>query len=191
MGGSGEFGERDRLSARNFGVVAAMQGVHRIIYLGGLGDPSANLSKHLRSRQETGEVLRRSGVPVTEFRAGMVVGSGSLSFEMLRHLTERLPVMICPRWVFTRSQPIAIRDILQYLISTLTAPESAGRIIEIGGADVLTYADMMYAYARERRLTRWLIPVPVLTPALSSHWVHWMTPVPVGIARPLIQGLAQ
>ncbi len=189
MGGSGEFGERDRLSARNFGVVAAMQGVQRIIYLGGLGDPSANLSKHLRSRQETGEVLRRSGVPVTEFRAGMVVGSGSLSFEMLRHLTERLPVMICPRWVFTRSQPLAIRDILQYLISTLTAPESAGRIIEVGGADVLTYADMMYAYARERRLTRWLIPVPMLTPGLSSHWVHWMTPVPVGIARPLILGL--
>lgn len=189
MGGSGEFGERDRTSARNFGVVAAMQGVRRIIYLGGLGDPSANLSKHLRSRQETGEVLRASGVPVTEFRAGMVVGSGSLSFEMLRHLTERLPVMICPQWVYTRSHPIAIRDILQYLISTLTVPESAGRIIEVGGTDVLTYADMMYAYARERRLTRKLIPVPVLTPALSSHWVHWMTPVPVGIARPLILGL--
>lgn len=189
MGGSDEFGERDRTLARNFGVVSAMQGVRRIIYLGGLGDPDTNLSKHLRSRQETGDVLRRSGVPVTEFRAGMVVGSGSLSFEMLRHLTERLPVMICPRWVFTRSQPIAVRDILQYLISALTVPESAGRIIEVGGADVLTYADMMYAYARERRLRRWLIPVPVLTPGLSSHWVHWTTPVPAGIARPLIQGL--
>jgi uncharacterized protein YbjT (DUF2867 family) len=189
MGGSGEFGERDRLSARNFGVVAAMQGVQRIIYLGGLGDPEANLSHHLRSRQETGEVLRASGVPVTEFRAGMVVGSGSLSFEMLRHLTERLPVMICPRWVFTRSQPIAVRDILQYLVGTLTVPESAGRIIEVGGPDVLTYADMMYAYARERRLKRWLIPVPALTPGLSSHWVHWMTPVPAGIASPLILGL--
>ena len=181
--------QRDRLSARNFGVVAAMSGVHRIVYLGGLGDPEADLSKHLRSRQETGEILRRCGVPVTEFRAGMVVGSGSFAFEMMRHLAERLPVMICPRWVFTRSQPIAIRDMLQYLTRALTVPQSAGRIIEVGGPDVVTYADMLHIYAHERGLRRLLIPVPVLTPGLSSHWVHWMTPVSIAIARPLILGL--
>ncbi len=126
---------------------------------------------------------------MTEFRAGMVVGSGSLSFEMLRHLTERLPLMICPRWVFTKTQPIAIRDVLSYLLAALDHPESRGKIIEIGSPDVLTYADMMMGYAHARRLKRLLIPVPVLTPSLSSHWVHWMTPVPWSIARPLIEGL--
>ena len=189
MSGSADFGERDRRSARNFSVVAAMSGVRRIIYLGGLGDPQANLSEHLRSRQETGAVLRRSGVPVTEFRAGMVVGSGSLSFEMLRHLTERLPVMIGPHWVFTHSQPIAIRNVLQYLIAALTTPESAGRIIQIGGADVVTYADMIQIYARERRLRRLLISMPAPATNLSAPWVHWVTPLPTDVARPLIDGL--
>ena len=189
MGGSTEYDERDRRSARNFGVVAALCGVRRIIYLGGLGNPQTNLSDHLRSRQETGDVLRQSGVPVTEFRAGVIVGSGSLSFEMLRHLTERVPIMIGPHWMHTRSQPIGIRNVLQYLIAALTVPESAGRIIEIGGADVVTYADMIQIYARERRLRRLLISVPAPGANLSAPWVHWITPVSTNVARPLIDSL--
>jgi uncharacterized protein YndB with AHSA1/START domain len=133
--------------------------------------------------------MTAAGVPVTEFRAAVIVGSGSLSFEMVRYLTERLPVMLCPRWVMQRIQPIAVRDVLSYLVASLEVPESAGRIIEIGGADVLTYREMLLGYAKLRGLRRWLLPVPVLTPELSSHWVHWMTPIPVGIARPLIEGL--
>ncbi|HSR30991.1 MAG TPA: SDR family oxidoreductase, partial [Anaerolineae bacterium] len=146
-------------------------------------------SVHLSSRQETGAALREAGVPVTEFRAAVIVGSGSLSFEMIRYLTERLPVMICPRWVYTRIQPIAIRDVMSYMVGALEVPESAGRIIEIGGADVQTYGDMMKGYARVRGLRRLLIPVPVLTPHLSAHWVHWVTPVPAGIVYPLIEGM--
>jgi uncharacterized protein YbjT (DUF2867 family)/uncharacterized protein YndB with AHSA1/START domain len=184
-----EYRERDIVVARNFGQAAKDAGVERIIYLGGLGDPESQLSVHLRSRQETGAALREAGVPVTEFRAAVIVGSGSLSFEMVRYLTERLPVMICPRWVYTRIQPIAIRDILSYMVSTLEVPESAGRIIEVGGADVLTYGDMMKGFAQVRGLRRLLIPVPVLTPHLSAHWVHWMTPVPSGIVYALIEGL--
>ncbi len=189
MGGTGEFSERDVTAAQNFSRAAAQAGVRRIIYLGGLGDPDSQLSPHLRSRQETGAALRESGVPVTEFRAGMVVGSGSLSFEMLRHLTERLPVMIAPRWVYTRTQPIAIRDILSYLTQALAVPESAGQTIEIGGADILTNAAMMQIYARLRGLRRLIIPVPLLTPHLSSYWVHWTTPVPAAVSQPLIAGL--
>jgi uncharacterized protein YbjT (DUF2867 family) len=181
--------ERDIAVARSFSQAAKTAGVERIIYLGGLGDPAAHLSDHLRSRQETGAALAESGVPVTEFRAAIIVGSGSLSFEMIRHLTERLPVMVCPRWVFTRIQPIAIRDVLSYLIAALGTPESAGRVIEIGGADVVSYGEMMKGYARVRGLRRLLIPVPVLTPHLSAHWVNWMTPVNAGIVYPLIEGL--
>lgn len=184
-----EYRERDIIVARNFGHAAKAAGIERIIYLGGLGDPDTQLSVHLRSRQETGAALREAGVPVTEFRAAVIVGSGSLSFEMIRYLTERLPVMICPRWVYTRIQPIAIRDILDYMVDALKVPESAGRIIEVGGADVLTYGDMMKGYAKVRDLRRLLIPVPVLTPRLSAHWVHWMTPVNAGIVYPLIEGL--
>ncbi len=189
MGGHTTFRARDIEAARNFACAAAEAGVQHIIYLGGLGAAESQLSEHLRSRQETGEALRSSGLPVTEFRAGMVVGSGSLSFEMLRNLTERLPIMLCPRWVFTRTQPIAIRDVLNYLIAALHTPTSWGQIIEIGGSDVLTYADMMLGYARLRGLRRQLLPVPVLSPRLSSHWVHWMTPVSSAIARPLVEGL--
>jgi hypothetical protein len=163
--------------------------VKRIIFLGGLGDPHTDLSQHLRSRQETGSALREAGVPVTEFRAAIIVGSGSLSFEMIRYLTERLPVMICPRWVFTRVQPIAIQNVLDYLMAALESPETAGRILEVGGRDVLTYAEMMTGYARARGLKRWLIAVPVLTPRLSSYWVHLITPIPARIAQPLIKGL--
>ncbi|HRX04036.1 MAG TPA: SDR family oxidoreductase [Anaerolineae bacterium] len=183
------FHQRDLRAARTFGQVAAAAQVGRIIYLGGLGDPEADLSRHLRSRQETGDALRESGVPVTEFRAAIVVGSGSASFEMIRTLTERLPAMICPTWVYTRVQPIGIRNVLDYLVAALEVPESSGRIVEIGGAEVLTYGEMMLGYARVRGLRRALIPVPVLTPRLSSYWVHWVTPIPAEIARPLIEGL--
>jgi uncharacterized protein YbjT (DUF2867 family) len=189
MSGHTTFRARDIEAAHNFAQAAAAADVQQIIYLGGLGATESQLSEHLRSRQETGKALRSSGLPVTEFRAGMVVGSGSLSFEMLRNLTERLPIMLCPRWVFTRTQPIAIRDVLAYLIAALHTPASWGRIIEIGGADVLNYADMMLGYARVRGLRRLLLPVPVLSPGLSSHWVHWMTPVSSAIARPLVEGL--
>jgi uncharacterized protein YbjT (DUF2867 family) len=188
--GSGErgFAERDRRAARNFARAAAAAGVSRIVYLGGLGDDRENLSHHLVSRHETGAELAAHGVPVTEFRAAIVIGSGSASFEILRHLTERLPVMITPRWVSTRCQPIGIRDVLDYLTAALDHPEMTG-IVEIGGPDVLSYGDMMRIYARLRGLRRLMIPVPVLTPRLSSYWVSLVSPVPAGIARPLIEGL--
>ena len=189
MAGGRDFEQRDVLAARNFAAAARAAGMARILYVGGLGDPDTDLSEHLRSRQETGAALRESGVPVTEFRAAVIVGSGSLSFEIIRYLTERLPVMICPSWLYTRAQPIAIRNVLDYLVAALDTPESAGRTIEIGGTDVLTYGDMLRGYARARGLKRWLVPVPVLTPRLSSYWVHLVTPVPAAIARPLIQGL--
>jgi len=189
MSGSADFDQRDIQAARNFGDAARANGVERIIYLGGLGDPATNLSKHLRSRQETGQVLQEAGVPVTEFRAAIVVGSGSISFEMIRYLTERVPVMVCPRWVFTRVQPIAIGDVLHYLVAALKTPQSQGRIIEIGGSDIMTYGDMMLGYAKVRGLRRWMLSVPVLTPRLSSYWVHLVTPIPADIARPLIDGL--
>ena len=189
MAGGRDFEQRDVLAARNFAAAARTAGVSRILYVGGLGDPDTDLSEHLRSRQETGRVLRETGVPVTEFRAAVIVGSGSLSFEIIRYLTERLPVMICPRWLYTRAQPIAIRNVLDYLVAALDTPASTGQIIEIGGANVMTYGDMLRGYARARGLRRWLLPVPVLTPRLSSYWLHLVTPVPAAIARPLIQGL--
>lgn len=189
MASGHDFEQRDVLAARNFAGAAKAAGVQRILYLGGLGDPDTALSAHLRSRQETGAVLRESGVPVTEFRAAVIVGSGSLSFEIIRYLTERLPVMICPRWLYTRAQPIAIRNVLDYLVAALESPASTGQVIEIGGADVLTYGEMLRGYAHARGLKRWLVPVPVLTPRLSSYWVHLVTPVPAVIAQPLIQGL--
>jgi uncharacterized protein YbjT (DUF2867 family) len=186
--GSG-FEQLDVQAAQNCSAAAKAAGVERLIYVGGLGDARTQLSPHLRSRHRTGDALRESGVPVTEFRAAVIVGSGSLSFEMVRYLTERLPIMICPKWVFTRVQPIAIRNVLDYLVAAIESPDSAGRILEIGGQDVLTYAEMMTHYARVRGLRRVLIPVPVLTPRLSSYWVHLITPVPANIAQPLIKGL--
>lgn len=189
MAGGRDFESRDIRAATNFGEAARAAGVRRIIYLGGLGDPEHDLSEHLRSRHETGQALRAAGVPVTEFRAGVIVGSGSLSFEMIRYLTERVPIMICPRWVFTRTQPIAVRNVLEYLLAALRTLECADRIIEIGGADVIDYGEMMRGYAEARGLKRRLLPVPVLTPRLSSYWVHLVTPIPAAIAQPLIQGL--
>lgn len=187
--GSSEFHSRDIQAARNFGNAASQQNVDRIIYLGGLGDPDDQLSEHLASRQKTGSILREANIPVTEFRAAVVVGSGSKSFEMVRYLTERVPVMICPSWVYSKVQPIAIRNVLQYLVSAIEKPKTKNEIIEIGGSSVITYADMMKIYAEVNGLKRILIPVPVLSPTLSSHWVHWMTPIPASLARPLIEGL--
>ena len=189
LGKGANFAELDIAAARNCSAAAKAAGVERIIYLGGLGDSAADLSPHLRSRHETGLALREPGVPVTEFRAAVIVGSGSLSFEMIRYLSERLPVMICPTWVYTRIQPIAIRNVIDYLMAAIECRDSLGRVIEIGGRDVLTYAEMMTRYARVRGLKRLLIAVPVLTPKLSSYWVHLITPIPASIARPLIKGL--
>jgi len=189
MTSSADFHQRDLDAAENFAAAAKAQQIKQIIYLGGLGDPTSDLSEHLHSRQETGRQLARGGVPVTEFRAAIIVGSGSISFEMIRYLTERIPVMVCPRWVYTRVQPIAIKDVLDYLSQALENEACSGRVIEIGGADVLTYGDMMMGYADVRGLKRRMIPVPVLTPRLSSYWVHWMTPVPAAITRPLVEGL--
>ena len=189
MAGTKDFHEQDIKAARDFGEAANAAGVARIIYLGGLGDTQSELSEHLCSRQETGRALAAGGVPVTEFRAAVIVGSGSLSFEMIRYLTERVPIMVCPRWVYNRIQPIAIRNVLDYLVAALTAPESDGQIIDIGGADVQTYGNMLKAYAKERGLRRILIRVPVLTPLLSSYWVHWVTPINARLARPLIEGI--
>lgn len=189
MSGHSDFEERDIIAARNFGTAAKHAAVERIIYLGGLGHPDEQLSTHLRSRQETGDTLRESGIPVTEFRAGVVVGSGSISFEMVRYLTERVPVLICPRWVFTKTQPIAVRDALNYLISALETPESTGKTLDIGIDAPISYKTMMMTYARLRGLRRFVVPVPVLTPRLSSYWVHFVTPIPSDIARPLIDGL--
>jgi uncharacterized protein YbjT (DUF2867 family) len=183
------FEDLDRTAARNFGAAARDAGVKRIIYLGGLGSQEKGISAHLASRHETGDVLRESGVPVTEFRAAVVVGSGSVSFEMIRYLTERVPIMITPRWVFTRCQPIAIANVLDYLTGCLAVPDSVGRILEIGGPDVMSYGDMMLGYAEVRGLRRIMVPVPFLTPRLSSYWVDLVTPIPASISRPLIDGL--
>ncbi|MBT8387727.1 MAG: SDR family oxidoreductase [Ignavibacteria bacterium] len=189
MGGEGEFSETDIRAAENFASAAKRQGVKRIIYLGGLGSYNEQLSKHLTSRIKTGDTLRKFGVSVTEFRAGVIVGSGSLSFEMIRYLTERLKFMITPKWVNTKTQPIAIRDVLHYLVDALTTMESKGEIIDVGGEDVLTYKDLMNIYAEVRGLKRYFIKVPVLTPKLSSHWIGLVTPLPSRIAKPLVDGL--
>lgn len=187
--GEDEFAERDRRAADNFGKAAQEAGLQRIIYLGGIQPKADRLSKHLQSRLETGDHLRRWAVPVTEFQAAVIVGSGSLSFELIRYLTERVPVLITPKWVRTPTQPIAVRNVLEYLTQALDVPESAGRIVEIGGEDVLTYGAMFRGYARVRGLRRLILDVPVLTPRLSSHWVGLVTPVNSKIARPLIEGL--
>jgi uncharacterized protein YbjT (DUF2867 family) len=181
--------ERDMTAARNFVRAAEEADIERIIYLGELVDPTAKLSSYLRSRHETGYILRQGRVPVTEFRAGMIVGSGSALFEMVRYLAELQPVFICPSWFFSKAQPIAIRDTLSYLVSALEMPESVGKLIEIGGATQLTYADMLLGYSQERGFKRWLIPTPVYAPRLSAYWVHMMTPVSYRSVLPLIEGL--
>jgi len=189
MLGEKNFSNIDKIGAENFGYTAKENNVKRIIYLGGLGNPKRSLSVHLKSRHETGSILSKSGVPVTEFRAAIIVGSGSISFEMIRDLTERLPVMVTPRWVTSRVQPISISNVLDYLVAALKKNKSIGQIIEIGGKDIVTYKDMMIGYAKARRLKRFIITVPVLTPRLSSYWIHFVTPVSKTIAKPLIDGL--
>jgi uncharacterized protein YbjT (DUF2867 family) len=181
--------ERDLAVARNFASAAEAAGIARILYLGELVDPAANLSPYLRARHETGYWLRHSPVPVTEFRAGMIVGSGSALFEMVRHLTERQPVLACPAWFFSEAQPIAIRDVLSYLVAALDSPESIGRVIEIGGPTRLTYADMLLEYAKERGFKRRLIRLPFYAVRLSAYWVHMVTPVHWRVVAPLIEGL--
>lgn len=181
--------ERDLQMARNFAHAASEAGIERIIYLGELVDPASNLSPYLRARHETGYVLRQGIVPVTEFRAGMIVGSGSALFEMIRYLAEREPLLICPAWFYSEAQPIAIRDALSYLIDAIQTPESVGKLIEIGGATRLTYADMLRGYASERHLTRYLIRTPFYAPRLSAYWVQLVTPIHWRVALPLIEGL--
>lgn len=189
MGAGEDFARKDREAARIFGDAAKAAGVRRIVYLGGLGDSAGGLSDHLRSRQETGAVLRASGVPVVEFRASIVLGSGSLSFEMVRSLVERLPVMICPRWVSVQTQPIAIRDLIAYLVAALDLPAGAERVYEIGGPDRVSYGQLMRLYARQRGLKRLLVPVPLLTPRLSSLWLGLVTPLYARVGRKLIDSL--
>lgn len=194
MSGSGDFEKDDRRAANNFAVAAKRAGVRRIIYLGGLGDDAdPKLSPHLRSRHEVGEIFRDSGVPTIEFRAGMVLGAGSLSFQLMKSLTDRLPVMICPRWLATQTQPIAINDILAYLIAAKDFPEretaEEGLVFEVGGPDIVTYGDLIKEYARQQGLRRWLISVPVLTPYLSGLWLAIVTPDTYKVGRHLIEGL--
>lgn len=188
MATTSAYAQADREAARIFGQAARAAGVGVIIYLGGLGEEGDALSAHLRSRHEVGDVLRESGVPTIEFRAAQIIGSGSISFEMVRYLTERLPIMVAPRWVSTRVQPIGIRDVLAYLIAALGRPRES-HVYEIGGADVMTYREMMLRYAKVRGLKRSIIVVPLLTPTLSSYWVHLVTPISARYAQPLIRGL--
>ncbi|MGQ0845857.1 MAG: SDR family oxidoreductase [Sporichthyaceae bacterium] len=185
------FASLDRRAAMVTAEAARAAGVSRIVYLGGLHPAEkGTLSEHLESRREVGEIFLRSGVPAVVFQAAVILGSGSASFEMLRYLTERLPVMVTPKWVDTRVQPIAVRDVLHYLVGIVEVPEELNRTFDIGGPDVLTYRQMMSRYATVAGLPpRRIVPVPVLTPRLSSHWINLVTPVPKAIAAPLIESL--
>ena len=190
MSGSKDFEKEDRQAATNFAQAAKKAGVRRIIYLGGLGDDAdPKLSPHLRSRHEVGQILRESGVETIEFRASLVIGTGSLSFDLVKSLTDRLPVMLCPRWLTTPTQPIAVDDVLAYLLAAKDLPPGESRIFEIGSPDVTTYGGMIREYARQRGLRRWLISVPVLTPYLSSLWLALVTPASFEVGRHLIEGL--
>ncbi len=188
MGSSRDFESQDREAAGNFGEAARRAGVRRIIYLGGLGH-GTSLSPHLRSRHEVGDLLRESGVPVLEFRASVVLGSGSLSFEMIRALVERLPVMITPHWVGVEAQPIAVGDLLAYLVAAPSVSIEGSRVFEIGGADRVSYGDLMGEYARQRGLRRTMIRVPFLTPRLSSLWLGLVTPLYARVGRKLIESI--
>lgn len=189
MSGEDAFASKDELGARNAARAAEAEGLERIIYLGGLGKRTEELSPHLRSRNDVGRLLAEGLVPVTELRAAMVIGSGSASFDMMHALVNRLPVMTAPRWVSTRSQPISILDVLRYLVDCLDVPESRGKVIDIGGPDVLSYKELMLRVARILHLKRFILTIPVLTPRLSSLWINLVTPIPTAIARPLVEGL--
>ncbi|HET6372599.1 MAG TPA: SDR family oxidoreductase [Candidatus Polarisedimenticolia bacterium] len=189
LGSNGDFERQDREAAEIFGAAARNAGVRRIVYLGGLGRSGEQLSAHLRSRHDTGEALRASGVPVVEFRASVILGSGSLSFDLIRALVERLPAMITPRWVQVKTQPIAIEDIVAYLVAALDLPQGQERVFEVGGADPVSYGEIMMEYARQRGLRRVLIPVPFLSPRLSSLWLGLTTPVYARVGRKLIESV--
>ncbi len=189
MGAGTEFEEKDRRGARNFLEAAEDAGVERIIYLGGLGETGPELSEHLRSRAETGRILESGDVATTTLRAAIILGHGGASWEMLKQLVERLPVMVTPLWVESRCQPIALRDVLGYLVGSAGAPETAGATFDIGGPDILTYRQMMLTLGRAMGKRRYIFGIPVLTPRLSSYWVDLVTDVPASIARPLIDGL--
>lgn len=189
MGSDEDFEVADRQAAEFFAAACSRQNVKRIVYLGGLGNPDHKLSKHLRSRQEIGNILRTSNAAVIEFRASIIIGSGSLSFEMIRALVERLPVMICPQWVRVMAQPIAIEDVLSYLQGALELPIGKTVVFEIGGPDQMSYGDIMQLYAKLRGLKRWMIPVPLLTPYLSSLWLGLVTPLYARVGRKLVESL--
>lgn len=189
MGSESDFEDTDRIAAQNFADACTRQGVRRIVYLGGLGNPDHELSKHLRSRQEIGNILRTSSAAVIEFRASIIIGSGSLSFEMIRALVEQLPIMICPKWVRVMAQPIAIEDVLAYLVESLHLPIRKTVVFEIGGPDRMSYGEIMQLYARLRGLRRWMIPVPLLTPYLSSLWLGLVTPLYARIGKKLVESL--
>jgi uncharacterized protein YbjT (DUF2867 family)/uncharacterized protein YndB with AHSA1/START domain len=185
-----EYAARDRALAREFARAAERAGLERILYLGGLGELGEGLSEHLASRREVETLLASARTPVTVFRAAMIIGSGSASFEILRYLVERLPVMVTPRWVTTECQPIAVRNVVQYLVDALERAETSGKTLDIGGPDVVSYRELMRIMAEERGLgRRYVLPVPVLTPRLSSLWIHLVTPLSHRIARPLAEGL--
>lgn len=190
MGTSDDFVDAERRAALNVAEAAARTGVHRIVYLGGLHPPGAELSRHLASRVAVGEILLDSGVQTVVLQAGVVVGTGSASFEMIRHLTDRLPVMTTPKWVHNTIQPIAVRDVLYYLTRSATADFEESRTWDIGGPDVLEYGDMMQTYAEVAGLSRRrMVVLPFLTPTIASWWVGLVTPIPSGLARPLVESL--
>ena len=186
---SGEFAELDCRIAGNVAETARQAGVGRIIYLGALGKKESSQTPHLRSRHQVADILRSTGIPLTEFRAAVVVGNGSASFEMIKYLVNRLPVMICPRWIYVKTQPVFIDDVVYYMSSSLSKPETSGIVIDIGGPDILTYMEMMKIVAEELDLKRIFFSVPVLTPKLSSHWVNLVTPISSYLASSLIESV--
>ena len=189
MGAGEDFAARDRRAARNFARAASAAGIERVVYLSGLGDEEDDLSEHLRSRREVERVLATGEYDLTVLRAAVIVGAGSISFELVTQLVKRLPVMVTPRWVFTPCQPIAISDVVAYLVGVLETPETAGETFDVGGPEVLSYAEMLRRTGRLRGWTPRLLPVPVLTPRLSSLWVGLVTDVDTVVARELIEGL--
>jgi uncharacterized protein YbjT (DUF2867 family) len=181
--------DRDLQAAENFVNAADAVGLERIIYLGGLGEMADNLSAHLVSRQRVGQILQSGRVKTTALRAANIIGAGGAPFEMLRHLAERLPVMLCPKWIDTRCQPIAVENVIAYLMGCMSQPATAGLTLDIGGPDIITYRELMGIYAEMRGLRRLMIAVPFLSPVLSSYWINLVTPVPAGIIMPLVEGL--
>lgn len=189
-GGRAGFERRDRDAARNFVTAAEKAGVRRVIYLGGLGETGDGLSEHLKSRLEVADIIRSGSFATTFLRAAVIIGAGGASFELVRGLVNRLPVMITPRWVSTRSQPIAVNDVIAYLTGCLDDERTASRTFDIGGPDIISYRDMMTRFAAIQGKQLWIIPVPVLTPKLSSYWVALFSPIPPSVSMPLIEGLA-